>query len=91
MACSLPLGLAFTMLGLLALQLVPCDSIGSASFVRRSCSVAPASGTNVRGGLMRLRGGIEYYENRMDVQEAIQALKQALFLHHSHLLYRICM
>jgi hypothetical protein len=82
----MPLGLTFAMLGLLALHLVPCDSIGSASFLLRSCSVAPASGTNVRAGLMRLRGGIEYYENRMDVQEAIQALKQALFLYHTHCL-----
>ena len=82
----MPIGLTFAMMGLLALVPVPCESICSAPLVRRFSSVAPASGTNVRAGPLRLRGGIEYYENRMDVQEAIQALKQAIFIDHAHCL-----
>jgi hypothetical protein len=80
----MPIGLTFAMLGLLALVPVPCESICSAPLVRRFSSVAPAS--NVRAGPLRLRGGIEYYENRMDVQEAIQALKQAILIDHVHCL-----
>ena len=60
----------------LALQIAPCHSIFSAPFSVRHSSVAPSVGAEVRHRPMRLRGGIEYYENRMDVQDAIQALKQ---------------
>lgn len=72
--------LAVTALSLFALQTAQGHLLGDTPMMRRSCTRPPSVVTNLGSGLMRLRGGIEYYENRMDVQEAITALKQAKFL-----------
>ena len=64
-------------LSLLAIQLAECRLVANLPTMRRSCLSAPSA--VACSGPMQLRGGIEYYENRMDVQEAITALKQAIF------------
>ena len=77
LACT-PLGVLLSVTAcLLADHFKICESSGFVAHANARPAGAPAAfHESRRNGIMRLRGGIEYYENRMDVQEAIKALKQ---------------